>query len=33
MLVALSPRDSRTGVDLVFRRDDWDRALLSRRAP
>ena len=22
-----------TGVELVFRRDDWDRALLSRRAP
>jgi hypothetical protein len=33
VLVALGPRDKRTGVDLVFRREDWDHALLAPRAP
>ena len=33
VLVSLSPRENRTGIELVFRRDEWDRALLSRRAP
>ena len=33
VLVALGPRDKRTGVDLVFRREEWDRALLSPGAP
>ena len=33
VLVALGPRDKRTGVDLVFRREEWDRALRSPRAP
>jgi hypothetical protein len=33
VLVVLGPRDIRTGVDLVFRREEWDHALLSPRAP
>lgn len=33
VLVALVPRDKRTGVDLVFRREEWDHALLSPCAP
>jgi len=33
VLVSLSPGDRRTGIELVFLREEWDRALLSPRAP
>jgi hypothetical protein len=33
VLVALGPREKRTGVEIVFRREEWDHALLSPRAP
>ena len=29
----ISPGDRKSGVVLVFRREDWDRALLARRFP
>jgi hypothetical protein len=32
-LVVISPGDRKSGVALVFRREDWDRALLARRSP
>jgi hypothetical protein len=32
-LVLISPGDRKSGVALVFRREDWDRALLARRSP
>ena len=31
--VLISPGDRKSGVALVFRREDWDRALLARRSP
>jgi hypothetical protein len=33
VLVALGLREKRTGVEIVFRREEWDHALLSPRAP
>ncbi len=33
VLVALDPREKRTGIEIVFRREEWDHALLSPRAP
>lgn len=32
-LVSVGPGDRKSGVALVFRREDWDRALLARRSP
>lgn len=32
-LVSIRPGDRRSGVALVFRREDWDRALLARSSP
>ena len=32
-LVLIRPGDRKSGVALVFRREDWDRALLARRSP
>jgi hypothetical protein len=32
-LVLISPGDRKSGVALVFHREDWDRALLARRSP
>ncbi|HEY3173569.1 MAG TPA: carboxypeptidase-like regulatory domain-containing protein [Thermoanaerobaculia bacterium] len=31
--IALGPGQKRTGIELVFHREEWDRALLSPRAP
>ncbi len=31
-LVVIRPGDRKSGVTLVFRREDWDRALLARRS-
>jgi hypothetical protein len=33
VLVSLGSREKRTGVEIVFRREEWDHALLSPRAP
>ena len=32
-LVSIGPGDRKSGVVLVFRREDWDRAPLARRSP
>jgi hypothetical protein len=32
-LVSVGPGDRKSGVALVFRRENWDRALLARRSP
>jgi hypothetical protein len=32
-VVSVGPGDRKSGVALVFRREDWDRALLAPRAP
>ena len=32
-LVLISPGDRKSGVALVFRREEWDRALLAPRSP
>ncbi len=32
-IVLISPGDRKSGVALVFRRDEWDRALLAPRLP
>jgi hypothetical protein len=32
-LVLIRPGDRKSGVALVFHREDWDRALLARRSP
>jgi hypothetical protein len=32
-LVSVGPGDRRSGVALVFRREEWDRALLAPRSP
>jgi hypothetical protein len=33
VLLRLAPGDRRTGIELVFRREEWERAILSPRAP
>jgi hypothetical protein len=33
VFLRLGPGDRRTGIELVFRREEWDHAILSPRAP